>query len=868
MKSVYNVQNGEWNISWPERVSRHDLVYDNPPLDPTQGLPLGNGEIGALLWCESTKIVIAVNKSDLWDDSPNDRFGNWKHDEEERSTCLRHACRINIDFTLPVFDPFYLESFSARLSIADGCFHLSSESVFGKVLLNGFIDWHSGAFVVDVVTDLNEEVDVCTTLERFGSRTFSHWYALVRRDPGVGLQGTKSAVSDTTLYITHPLTSGEFTVACSVDSERPLKQSVLHSRAAQTIVHAFGVTSFSLRTVVTSPMESGSVTAADTALASTRKLENADLINAHKAAWKEFWMRSLVECGNDYHDNLWHLSMFYLACSQRGKYPGRFINGLWTWNRDVQNWNFYFHWNQQQLYWPLNAAGHHDLVESYLDYRFNSLGYAQKDAKDLFGVDGAFVSDVCDRLGRNSECEDENHTPVAQIAMEFWRQYLYTGDIDFLRTKAWPYIRSAAIFFESRFVLLDDGFYHAKDGTGYEGWIVLKDSITELVCGEVLFKAACDVVEILGIDEPQLNTWKEIASRIVSLPVSDEHTGGGLIPAGPYKGEPAECDWSLAAGWGIEKQKIVHSCFPEDLEELKDGVFEVIQKSQIADKCVYPRVRDLKCYDGIFPCSEYSAVFPCGVLGVKDRDSELFKAARNIARTFTPSLMGWDVIPIVMARLGLARETWDAIERMPADWQFYCNGFTHYGPKDVQKAESSLPFKQFKVIDADRFNEECQGKFLSPAWPFRHVGLEAMGVFACAVNEALMQSWDGVIRVAPAMPAGRNARFTLHTVGGFVVSCEIENGTALWIDIRSLRGQQLSVEIPWMECSVYRNLGYDCGSDSNILTCLTKVNERILLLPKGVELDDWETIQEVCESNSAPKYDSSGLASLGLQQAF
>jgi len=615
-------------------------------------------------------------------------------------------------------------------------------------------------------------------------------------------------------------------------------------------------------------METGSVESANVALAAINQLDCADLMIRHKTAWKEFWMRSLVECGNDYQDNLWHMSLFYMACSQRGKYPGRFINGLWTWNRDVQNWNFYFHWNQQQLYWPLNAAGQHELVESYLDYRFNSLGYAQKDAKEMFGVDGAFVSDVCDRLGRNSECEAENHTPIAQIAMEFWRQYLYTGDTDFLRNKAWPYIRSAAIFFESRFFMQDDGYYHAKEGTGYEGWIVLKDSITELVCGEVLFKAACSTVEILNIEEPQLDVWKEIASRIVPLPLSDEHTGNGIIPMGPYKGEAAEGDLSLAAGWGVEKGKIVHSCYPADVEVLTGGVFDVIQRTQIADKCVYPSSRDLRCYDGIFPCSEYSAVFPCGTIGMKDKDSEVFKAARNIARTYTPSLMGWDVVPIVMARLGLVRETWDAIGKMPADWQFYCNGFTHYGPKEIMKSESSLPFKQFKVIDADHFSEDPKDKILSPAWPFRHAGLEAMGVFACAVNEALMQSWDGVIRVAPAIPTDRNARFTLHAVGGFVVSCEIENGRALWIDILSLRGEELNIELPWPECSVYKDLSYDCDFDASILTCQTAADERILLLPKGVELNDWETIEEKCKTNAAPKIDASGLATLGLEQAF
>jgi len=123
---------------------------------------------------------------------------------------------------------------------------------------------------------------------------------------------------------------------------------------------------------------------------------------------------------------------------------GRFIGGLWGWNRDVQPWNFYFHWNQQETYWPLSAAGHHDLLNSYLEYRFNGLPKAKADAKELLQADGAIVSDVCERRGYNSVSEFHNHTPVAEIALDFWRQYLFTRDNDFLRERALPYMLEAA----------------------------------------------------------------------------------------------------------------------------------------------------------------------------------------------------------------------------------------------------------------------------------------------------------------------------------------------------------------------------------------------------------------------------------------
>ena len=54
---------------------------------------------------------------------------------------------------------------------------------------------------------------------------------------------------------------------------------------------------------------------------------------------------------------------------------------------------------------------------------------------------GAFFADVADRHGYNDTGTKHNQTPGAQIALDFWRQYIYTGDETFLRDAAWPVIR-------------------------------------------------------------------------------------------------------------------------------------------------------------------------------------------------------------------------------------------------------------------------------------------------------------------------------------------------------------------------------------------------------------------------------------------
>jgi len=126
VQTAFNPSAAEWNVAWPGRLAQYDVVYASPPVDPMQGIPLGNGDVGVLFWCEGSKLIAVVNKCDLWDDAAFGRFHNWSRDEEEYSTTLRHACRVVFDFQVPIFDNFYLADFSARLSLADASCRISS----------------------------------------------------------------------------------------------------------------------------------------------------------------------------------------------------------------------------------------------------------------------------------------------------------------------------------------------------------------------------------------------------------------------------------------------------------------------------------------------------------------------------------------------------------------------------------------------------------------------------------------------------------------------------------------------------------------------------------------------------------------------
>lgn len=879
MDSAFDPKTASWAIEWPGRVSKHDLVYLSPPGDPVQGIPLGNGDLGVLCWCEDTKLIFAVNKCDLWDDAAFARFHNWKAEEEEFSTSLRHAGRVILDFQMPVFDLFYLSDFTARLSLADASLMIQARTPFGEVSVRAFVSQASGALCCTVSSDLKENVPVQVRVERYGSRTFSHWYSLINRDPTIGLEGTDASVDDANAYLTQRLTSGVFAVGCNVATEGNARAALSreHAHAARIDVSGDFKKAFSLVLAATSPMADEPVAEVKKTLEASRKTGIPALFDAHAQAWKTFWQQSLMEFGDDYLDNLWHLTMYYANASQRGAYPGRFIYGLWTWNRDVQNWNFYFHWNQQQVYWPLNAAGHSDLVDSYLDYRTRGLPYAKQDAREIFHTGGAFVSDVCDRRGMNSESESANHTPIAQIAMDFWRQYQFTGDAEFLEKRAAPYLAEAAKFFESLFARGEDGKYHAVSGTGYEGWIKLSDAISELVYAKVLFSAALAALDEAHIHEPCAAKWKDILDHLAPLPTVraggewlTNENGILRLKRGLFKGRSVPSDSVFAAGFGLKEGRVLTSFIPSDeTPGAYQDPYETLQTLE-ANRTPYTGIReDIKCHDGIFPWVEFAPVFPSGLVGLSTRTSPEFETAVNTAKLFGIAGMGWDPLPIVLARLGLPEELDQALNLWPRRWQIYCNGWGHDGPRDFTKADAALRFRTTLVKDAALPKpERDKAQFPFPAWPFRHMGMEPMSVLACAMNEALLQSHDGVIRAAPAA-AHRTARFTLHATNGFAVSGEIERGEVRWLCIVSQLGRSCKLENPWTKTGVYKNGCEECRPlEQGVHEFPTKRGDAIIIAPDEKQLEKWTTTPVKYESNQNAKTDSAGKAILGLPRMF
>ena len=77
-------------------------------------------------------------------------------------------------------------------------------------------------------------------------------------------------------------------------------------------------------------------------------------------------------------------------------------------------------------------------------------------------------------------------------------------------------------------------------------------------------------------------------------------------------------------------------------------------------------------------------------------------------------------------------------------------------------------------------------------------GTEQFSVVPCTIQEMLMQSYDGTLRLFPNWPKDQDARFgTLRARGAFLVSAELKAGEVRGVRITSEKGRDCTIQNPW-----------------------------------------------------------------------
>lgn len=795
-------------------LSRHDIVYKTPAYEGFEGFPIGNGDLGGMVWNNVNGVEIQINKNDLFD-QPN----------EEAGATLRGGARLCIDIGAPGFEWIYLDDFDGRLSLKNAEISIATKTPFTETKVNSWVSANKNVWFVQInsknINQLKNGTKLRVSLERYGSRTFAGWYGGYNKNTTIGLGKTQTKVLGNDIVIEESLEGLDFSIVCRLVGEDSIPNKISSNKIE---LETSQLNDHDLTIMVSLVTSNESTTPTQSAIELLNKIENQSIAKEkkeHQLWWTNFWKKSFVHLGDDYIENIYYLRRYLMASSSRGRYPVVFNGGLWTWNHDVRNWVTPHHWNLQQQYWGLAAQNDMELMLPYLNTYYRLIPEAERHAK-IRGADNAILwSEPHDFFGSMTFWDRadmiNNFTPATQIAGFFWEYYEFTSDKEFLLNRAYPFMKKAAEFYvqtlqwdkqKNEYFIFPSQPYESPRSNE------LKNPITDRNMIASTMRNCIEAARILNIDKPKVKEWQHIIKHL----------------------------------WPIPFQKV-------------PGIGEVMELAYNLDGSIYPIIEDHGTWTNHFSANT-SIVFPANLIGLDEKGTREFNAALNVVKNHDPGKNAISPDPIVASRLGLGDVVLDRMTNGIRRLQHFPQGLFYNIDHWYNISRYMDSVKQPDITTQRDYIYDQRSKYPKghPAKPFIQTGLEPLSIFSAAINEMLLQSNEGKIRVFPATPKGWAPAFKLAARGAFIVSSEkMEDGTIPAICVESIKGNVCKIVNPWIneEVDVWSISGEIKKAEvakqkNNLIEFKTKINRSYLIIPKGKDIEK-EIIFD-SNPNDSPKY--------------
>jgi trehalose/maltose hydrolase-like predicted phosphorylase len=268
------------------------------------------------------------------------------------------------------------------------------------------------------------------------------------------------------------------------------------------------------------------------------KLEGRDrLVQFHNKAWDELWKSDIqiegdAQAQQDVHSMLYHLYSFSRAGTALSPSPMG-LSGL--------GYNGHVFWDTDVWMYPAMLVLHPEIARSMVEYRFERLENARKNAFS-HGFKGAmFPWESAD-----SGVEETpvwalsgpfEHHITADVANAAWNYYCVTQDKEWLREKGWPILSATADFWASRVERNGAGHYDIKNVVAADEWAenIDNNAFTNAAAKANLMNAtAAAAILSLKADSDWVNVANNIPILKMANGVTQEHAqykGGGIKQA-------------------------------------------------------------------------------------------------------------------------------------------------------------------------------------------------------------------------------------------------------------------------------------------------------------------------------------------------
>ena len=405
-----------------------------------EGLPLGNGLIGALIYGDS-KLTLSTDRAGLWDLTPPPEWDYPEYNYKTMVKLVRSGMAGNEEDWKEykrIFDGPYGYTSPTKINAGKLVFDMmiDCDTEFSLNICDGVLSVKNkeGELKSFVSADKKFGVVLCDKKFNFSVEFPEYYFAAETRDnlhqkitKGLGYAPTEIVDADGVTLYKNKMNDGTcFGIAV---------KSVVLGDKKQIFYYVFNEKS------------------EDDAYADVKQtFSEADkdfdtLYITHAKWWDKFWSESEITIPDSEIEKTYYISYYLFGSgSKTGSYPMP-LQGLWTaCAGELPPWKGDYHHdlNTQITYMSYMRANHLNAGYVFIEYLWNLRDRYKRFAKDFYNVEGYIVPGVSDRDGNplgGWSMYSLSPTMSIWLAKSFSDYYEFTGDIEFLREKGYPFFK-------------------------------------------------------------------------------------------------------------------------------------------------------------------------------------------------------------------------------------------------------------------------------------------------------------------------------------------------------------------------------------------------------------------------------------------
>src|SRR4051794_8326079 len=385
------------------RISRADLIYTRPVARSEEGMPLGNGRTGTLVWTTPSQVRLQINRVDVY---ANNSYSN-SFIERHNDYCGGCAY-VDIDFGTVEEETFVPPSFQQRLSIYDGLMTLTGKQTSLEMIASPEMDVIAAQ--VGASSRKGGPFQVRLRMLRHESKYFGAELETFAREHAVAVE-TRSHVAKSELWVKADriVLTQEFredsyfcksAVAIALGGQTP-KAEVADETEVRLIADLGGRPA-TILIASASTFDPATDIVAETLkqIETARTKGYANLKAETSDWWHRFWEQGSVHLGSadgtaEFVEANYHYFLYLMGASSRGKFPPKFNGMLWNTGGDLRTWGAQ-HWfaNTSCYYEALFAANRLDLLDPFFDMYSAMHGACSVAAQQQWGSQGMYIPET------------------------------------------------------------------------------------------------------------------------------------------------------------------------------------------------------------------------------------------------------------------------------------------------------------------------------------------------------------------------------------------------------------------------------------------------------------------------------------------